>query len=92
MNKILPTFVGISLLAFFGIATAEQADAASTKQRGYTTYRYGTQDQRIRGYRAARPTPRQAPRGYRPARRGGPEYDFPRFGTKRWWQQQEDMN
>jgi hypothetical protein len=68
---------------------ANEASAASPKQRGYTTC-YGTPDQCMRGYRAARPTPRQAPRGYRPAQRGGREYDFPRFGSKRWWQQEGD--
>ena len=92
MKTILPTFVGIPLLAFFGIGLTDQADAASTKQRGYKTYCYGTPDQCMRGHRAARPTPRQAPRGYLPAQRGGREYDFPRFGSKRWWQLQEDRD
>lgn len=92
MKTILPTFVGIPLLAIFGIGLTDQAGAASTKQRGYTTNCYGTPDQCMRAYRAARPTPRQAPRGYLPAQRGGREYDFPRFGSKRWWQLQEDQD
>ena len=91
MKTNLPTFIGIPLLALFGIGLADQADAASKKQRGYTTC-YGTPDQCMRGYRAARPTPRQAPRGYLPTQRGGSEYDFPSFGSKRWWQLQEDMD
>jgi hypothetical protein len=94
MKTILPTFVGILLLAFFGIGPTDQADAASTKQRGYTTYCHGTPDQCMRryGYRAARPTTRQAPGAYLPARRSGGEYDFPRFGSERWWQLQEDRD
>ena len=92
MKTILPTFVGILLLAFFGTGLTDQADAASKKQRGYTTHCYGTPDQCMRGYRAARPTSRQAPRGYVPAQRGGREYDFPRFGSKRWWELQEDQD
>jgi hypothetical protein len=91
MKMILPTFIGIPLLAFLGIGFADQADAASKTQRGYTTC-YGTPGQCMRGYRAARPTARQAPRGYLPAQRSGSEYDFPRFGSKRWWQLQEDMD
>jgi hypothetical protein len=93
MKSILPAFIGIPLLAFFGMGFTDQAGAASTKQRGYTTHCYGTPEQCMRGYRAARPTPRQAPRGYLPAQqRSGREYDFPRFGSKRWWQLQEDMD
>jgi hypothetical protein len=92
MKTILPAFIGIPLLAIFGMGLPDQADAASKKQRGYTTC-YGTPEQCMRGYRAARPTARQAaPRGYRPAQRSGSEYDFPRFGSKRWWQLQEDMD
>jgi hypothetical protein len=91
MKTILPTFIGLPLLAVLGIGLADLADAASRKQRGYTTC-YGTPAQCMRGYRAARPTPRQAPRGYRPAQRSGSEYDFPSFGSKRWWQLQEDMD
>jgi hypothetical protein len=79
-------------LAVLGLALADQADTASPKQRGFTQHCYGTPEQCMRGYRAARPTPRQAPRGYLPAQRDGSEYDFPRFGTKRWWELQEDMN
>ena len=92
MKTIIPAFVGIPLLAVLGIGLADQAGAASTKQRGYTTSCYGTPEQCMRGYRAARPAPRQAPRGYLPAQRGGREYDFPRFGTKRWWELQEDQD
>lgn len=92
MRTILPTFVGIPLVALFGIGLAEQAEAANTKQSGYTTYCYGTPEQCMRGYRAARPTQRLAPRGYLPAQRGGREYDFPRFGSERWWQLQEDRD
>jgi hypothetical protein len=92
MKTILPTFVGIPLLAFFAIGLTDQAGAASKKQRGYTTHCYGTPAQCMRGYRAVRPTPRQAPRGYQPAQRYGREYDFPRFGSKRWWELQEDQD
>jgi len=88
MKTILPTFVGVMLLASFGIGLAVQADAASTRQRGYTTHCYGTPEQCMRGYRAVRPTPR----GYLPAQRRGSEFDFPRFGTKRWWLLQEEQN
>jgi hypothetical protein len=94
MKTILAVFTGITLFISFGMALADQAGAANTKQRGYTKHCYGTPEQCMRGYRAARPTPGQAPRGYLPAQqqRGGSEYDFPRFGTKRWWQQQEDVD
>jgi hypothetical protein len=92
MRTILPTFVGIPLLAIFGMGLSDQADAASKKQRGYTTYCHGTPEQCMRGYRTVRPTPRQAPRGYLPAQRRGSEYDFPRFGSERWWQLQEDRD
>jgi hypothetical protein len=89
MKTILPTVVGISLLAFFGLQLTDQADAASRSQRGYTAHCYGTPDQCMRGYR---PTLR-TPRGYLPTQqRGGREYDFPRFGSQRWWQQQEDRD
>ena len=88
MRAIPPTFVGLTLLAFFGFGFTDKADAASKKQRGYTAYCPGTPDQCMRGYRATR----QAPRGYLPARRGGRSYDFPRFGSERWWQLQEDRN
>jgi hypothetical protein len=94
MKTILPTFVGISLLALFGVGLAHQADAASKNQRGYTKHCYGTPEQCMRGYgyRAVRPTPRQAARSYLPPSRGGSEYDFPRFGSERWWQLQEDRD
>jgi hypothetical protein len=85
MKTILSTLVGISLLALFGLT--DQTDAASTRQRGYTTYCHGTPDQCMRGYRAKR----QA-RGYLPARQRTRSYDFPRFGTQRWWQLQEDQD
>jgi hypothetical protein len=88
MKAILPTFVGIPLLAFFGFGFTDEADAASKKQRGYTAYCLGTPDQCMRGYRATR----QAPRGYLPAQRGARGYDFPRFGSERWWQLQEDRD
>ena len=92
MKTMLPTFVGVPLVALFGTGIVEPADAASAKQRGYTSSCYGTPDQCMRGYRATGQSARQAPRGYLPAQRGGREYDFPRFGSKRWWQLQEDMN
>jgi hypothetical protein len=85
MKTILPTFIGITLLASFGAGLTVQADAASARQRGFTTHCYGTPEQCMRGYRAVRPTPR----GYLP-QRGGSEYDFPRFGTQRWWQLKQD--
>ena len=88
MKAILPTFVGLPLLAFFGFGFTDEADAASKKQRGYTAYCLGTPDQCMRGYRATR----QAPRGYLPAQRRARGYDFPRFGSQRWWQLQEDRN
>jgi hypothetical protein len=94
MKTILPTFVGILLLAFFTVGLADQADAVSKNQRGYTKYCYGTPEQCMRryGYRAIRPTPGQAPRAYLPPQRGGSEYDFPRFGSQRWWRLQEDQD
>jgi hypothetical protein len=88
MKTILPTFVGATLLASFGITLAVQADAASARQRGFTAHCYGTPEQCMRGYRAVRPIPR----GYLPAQRGGSEFDFPRFGSKRWWLLQEDRD
>ena len=90
MKTMLPTLVGIPLLAFLGMGLADQADAAPKKQSGYTKHCYGTPEQCMRGYRATRPTPRQAPRGYLPAQPSGREYDFPRFGSERWWELQED--
>jgi hypothetical protein len=90
MKTILPTFVGIPLLAFFGIGLTDQADAASTKQRGDRAKSSSYSGACARASRAARRAHRRAPRGYLPVRRGGPEYDFPRFGTKRWWHSQQD--
>jgi hypothetical protein len=85
MKTIFATFLGMSLLA----GLADQAAAASTKQRGYKAKSpcYG-------GACAPAPSaaPRRPSRGYLPRRRGGSEYDFPRFGSKRWWQLQEDRD
>ncbi len=93
MKTILPTFVGIPLLAIFGIGFADDADAAAKQQRGFTTTCYGTPERCMRDYLAARPALRMAPRGYLPAQsRSGREYDFPRFGTDRWWPLNEDMD
>jgi hypothetical protein len=88
-TAILSTFLATLLQP----SLANEGSAASSKQRGYTTYCYGTPEQCMRGYRAARPKASpQAPRGYMPTQRGGREYDFPRFGSQRWWQQQEDRD
>jgi hypothetical protein len=93
MRTILPSLVVIPLLAFIGIGLADRAEAASPNKSGYTKYCYGTPAQCMRGYRATRPAPRPTQRGYLPTTpRAGTEYDFPRFGTQRWWEMQEDQD
>ena len=86
MKAIVATVVGLPLLAGLGMDFSDPAEAANGRQRGYTSHCYGTPEQCMRGYRPTRPTPR----GYLPMRRGGGEYDRPRFGSERWWQLQED--
>jgi hypothetical protein len=88
---VVSTFLAMSLQT--GLAT----DANAQSQRGYGAHCYGTPEQCMRGYRAARPAPRQQaqPRGYGyvpPQRSQGREYDYPSFGSQRWWQQQEDRD
>jgi hypothetical protein len=80
MKMMLATLFAMSLL----VGLVGEAGAASERQRGYKAYGPAA--------RTARPAPLQSPRGYRPARKSGREYDFPRFGSKRWWQLQEDMD
>lgn len=80
MKTMLVTLFATSLLA----GLAGEAGAASERQRGYKAYAPAA--------RTARPAPLQSPRGYRAAPKSGREYDYPRFGSKRWWQLQEDMD
>ncbi|HEX5998344.1 MAG TPA: hypothetical protein VFZ16_02930 [Hyphomicrobiaceae bacterium] len=91
MKTMISAFPAASFLAAFWIGLADPADAANGKTRGYTSECFGTPEQCMRDYRAARP-PRQAPRGYLPAQRDDSEYDFPRFGSEQWWEQEEDMD
>jgi hypothetical protein len=93
MKPILPALVGVPLLILLGLSPfvglADQAAAAS-KERGYKSKSSCHGKACPSARRATRPSRRDAPRGYLPSRKGGSEYDFPSFGSQRWWQQQED--